>query len=221
MSKKILCFIAYTLFVCAISVGGTIGTFYYLFAFDNGQQSLVEMSSNEVVDSPLKDSDTMLEIISYGCHFCAINDKSVDALEKRLPKDKKIVRLHLTKKDTSGLSRFAPLFATLNVMGIEPKYRDVIYKSIIEDNINLTDDLVLKTWLIQNGIDAEEYQKIRHSQAVIDQLDYMLKVSNYYQVSGTPAFIINKKWVATQDRDFPDFADNLLSLYTDNKPLEK
>ncbi len=49
----------------------------------------------------------------------------------------------------------------------------------------------------------------------------MTKVSGHYKIKATPTFIVNKKWMAVQDRDFPEFADHLLSLLQHDKPLEQ
>ncbi|CAI1720516.1 Uncharacterised protein [Serratia entomophila] len=51
-------------------------------------------------------------------------------------------------------------------------------------------------------------------------LGYMTAVSSYYQINATPSFIVNRKWLATQDRDFPAFSKQLLSLLQHDKPLE-
>ncbi len=40
----------------------------------------------------------------------------------------------------------------------------------------------------------------------------MLEISKFYQITGTPAFIINKRYVVYQDRDFADFTAYMLEL---------
>ena len=220
MSKKLLCIFIYTVFICILSIGCTVAYYQYVI-FDSGVESLTQMDDKQVSNSPLKDSDTLVEIMSYGCHFCAINDKAVTELEKRLPQGGKVVRLHLENAGSSGLARYASVFATLQVMGIEAEYREKVYVAIINDNKDLSDNIVLNRWLAANGIDVEKYHAVEASQETKDLMKYMNEVSRYYNVIATPAFIVNKRWIAFQDRDFDKFGDHLLSLLKTNKPLEQ
>ncbi|MCX2941612.1 DsbA family protein [Rahnella perminowiae] len=219
MFKRFLFIVIYTIFICAVSIGCTVAYYQYI-VLNSDAAPLVRVEDKKVARSPLKNSDVFVEIMSYGCHFCAINDKAVDELEKRLPEGVRVVRLHINNAGQSGLARYAPLFATLEVMGLESQYREKIYTAVIKDNIDLADDTVLNNWLEHNGIDVGKYHEINASPAVKALLQYMSAVSNYYDVSATPAFIVNKQWLAYQDRDFKAFGDQLISLLTRHKPLE-
>jgi len=216
MFKKSLLVFVYTLIICAISIGCTVAYYHYV-VFSSGTVAPTEMNESQVVKSPIKDSDVLVEIMSYGCHFCAANEKNVEELEKRLPNGVKIVRLHLTDSTFSGLARYATLFATLQVMGIEPQYRERIYTSILKQNTDLGNAEILDKWLIKNNIDVDNYHQTRQSEAVKNLIIYMKEVSEYYTVAGMPAFIVNKKWVVLQDRDFPEFGDYILSLLAETK----
>lgn len=220
MSRKLLYFFIYTLFICLLSIGCTVAYYQYV-VLDSGAESLIQMDEGKVSNSPLKDSDVLVEIMSYGCHFCAINDKAITELETRLPQGVRVVRLHLENTGSRGLARYARLFATLQVMGIEPQYREKVYAAIIDDNKDLSDNIILNRWLSTNSIDVEKYHAVEASQETRDLIKYMNDVSHYYDVTATPAFIVNKKWVAFQDRDFDKFGDHLLSLLKNNKPLEQ
>ena len=131
----------------------------------------------------------------------------------------KLVRLHLSDDSQAGMAAFAPLFATLTVMGIEAQHRPAAYRAIIKENLNLADDKQLSAWLTANGIDEAAYQQARESERVKELLAYMTAVSRYYQVNATPSFIVNRKWLALQDREFSAFSRQLLSLLQHDKPL--
>jgi thiol:disulfide interchange protein DsbA len=222
MFKKPLLLTAYTLLVIVISALITTVYFHYFVLNKNGtEETLKSVSVEEAKNSPIKDKNTIVEVFSYGCHYCAVSENDIAKLEARMPAGTKFVRLHISNPANSGLATFAPLFATLTVMGIEPQHRASAYKTVIKDNIDLGETEQRNKWLQANGIDVNEYQRVSQSQEVKDLLGYMVAVSKYYKINATPTFIVGQKWLAQQDREYPKFADQLLSLLQQDKPLEK
>ncbi|MEX5716653.1 DsbA family protein [Serratia ureilytica] len=129
-------------------------------------------------------------------------------LEKRLPAGAKLVRLHLSDDDHAGMAAFAPLFATLTVMGIEAQHRPAAYRAIIKENLNLADEKQLSAWLVVNGIDEAAYQRTRDSERVKELLAYMTAVSRYYQVNATPALSSIANGWRCKTASFPLSASN-------------
>ncbi len=214
-------FIGYTLLVILISSLITTAYFHYFVLNQDTQETLFSVSSSDVENSPIKDDKSIIEIFSYGCHYCAINEENVAQLESRMPEGTRFIRLHISSDKTSGLGRFAPMFATLSVMGIESQHRASAYKAVLEDNIDFSDNSKLEAWLKANGIDVAKYQQVRQSAEVKELVAYMTAVTAHYKVDATPTFIVGKKWIALQDREFPAFSDHLLSLLEHDKALEK
>jgi thiol:disulfide interchange protein DsbA len=226
MFKKPLPLIAWTLFIIVISALITTAYFHTFVLGENAGPTGVEeeairlVTAEQIEKSPIKEVQSIVEIFSYGCHFCAENENNISALESRLPTDSKLIRIHLSNGQNTGLASYAPVFATLSVMGIEQKYRESAYKAVIKNNINLSDQEQLKKWLQQNYIDVQEYENASKSQESKDLLAYMTEISRYYNIKATPVFIVNKKWLAMQDREFSEFSNQLLSLLNNDKPLE-
>lgn len=222
MFKSYLFRIAYTLVIILISSLITTAYFHYFVLNQNSNQpSLVAIGGSDVKNSPIKDDNAIVEIFSYGCHYCALNEDNIAKLESRMPEGAKLIRLHINNEQMNGLASFSSLFATLTVMGIEPQYRESAYNAIIKDKIDLSNPKNRDNWLKDNGIDLDAYAKASQTPQVKELLGYMSDVSRYYKISVTPTFIINKKWLALQDRDFPEFADELLSLLQHDKLLEQ
>lgn len=226
MFKKPLPLIAWTLFVIVISSLVTTA-YFHVFVLGNNtnsagaeEQAIRFVTAEQIEKSPIKEGNSIVEIFSYGCHFCAENENNISELESRLPASSKLIRIHLSNGKNTGLASYAPVFATLSVMGIEQKYRESAYKAIIKSDINLSEKEQLKKWLQQNNIDLPEYEKASQSQETKELLTYMTDISRYYNIKATPIFIVNKKWLAMQDRDFSEFSDQLLSLLKNDKPLE-
>lgn len=212
----------YTLFVIIASSLMTV-LFYHIFIFntfsndENSDSSFIEFNNQKVISSPIKENNSIIEVLSYGCHYCAFNDENINQFVKTLPDDAKFKAIHLSIGSGEGLAAYAPIFATLEEMGIEPNFRTVLYDAVINKKVQLDKKEVLTDWLKQQNIDSDEYFKVSQSQAVKDRLDYMTDITQYYQITGTPAFIINKRYVVYQDRNFPEFTAYMIELLDKSK----
>lgn len=219
--KKTVFFIGYTLFIILVSSLITTAYFHYFILNQDTQKTLISVNESDVKNSPIKDEKSIIEIFSYGCSYCAVNEENIAKLEEKMPEGTRFIRLHISRDEPGGLARFAPLFATLTLMGIEPQYRQSAYNAVLKDKIDLTDSLQLDAWLQKNGIDLALYQKTRQSAEVKELLDYMTAVRKHYNIDATPTFIVGKKWLALQDRKFPEFSEHLLSLLQHDKAIDK
>ena len=103
--KSKVFFIGYTLLVILISSLITTAYFHYFVINQDKQETLFSVSSSEVENSPIKDDKTIIEIFSYGCHYCAINEENVTQLENRMPEGTRFIRLHISSDKTTGLGR--------------------------------------------------------------------------------------------------------------------
>lgn len=210
---------AYTLVVIIISSLITTAYFHY-FVLDTGSEQQSLSALDNIKNSPITEDNTIIELFSYGCHYCALNEENIDKLEARMPAGSKLIRLHINNQQMGGLASFSPLFATLTVMGIEPQHRQSAYNAIIKDRIDLSNPKNRDSWLREQGIDPAEYARISQTPQVKALLDSMTEITRYYNIDATPTFVVNRKWLAQQDREFPEFADHLLSLLQHDKPLE-
>jgi thiol:disulfide interchange protein DsbA len=213
--------ISYSLFLIIVSSLMTV-LCYHIFVFntfatDNSQtQALREVSAEQVKNSPIKDDNSIIEVMSYGCHYCAANEDNLAEFSRALPPGTVFKMIHITR-DNNGLAAYAPVFATLETMGIEEKVRDSAYNAIITRNVNLADEQTLLTWLVKNNIDVKQYQATRQSDAVKARLAEMAEITRHYDITATPMFIINKRYVVAQDRDFPEFAQRMQQLLKGEK----
>ncbi|MGA9616802.1 MAG: DsbA family protein [Serratia proteamaculans] len=220
MYKRYLLFFGYTVFIIFTSSFITSAYFHHYVINQAEPESLIFVSADKVKNSPIKDDDAIIEVFSYACHYCEVSEDQVAELEKHLPVGARLIRLHINADEKYPMTASAPLFATLTIMGIEAQHRSAAYQAVIKDNLDLTDEKHLSGWLKANGIDEAEYAQARGSEPAKQLLDYMTAVSRYYPISATPSFIVNKKWLAVQDREFPAFSEQLLSLMQHDKPLE-
>lgn len=218
---KRITIISYSLFLIVISSLITV-LFYHLFVFntfatDESQtQAFREVSAAQIAKSPIKDAHSIIEVMSYGCHYCAANEENLAEFSRMLPAGSSFTSIHITS-ESSGLAAYAPIFATLEEMGIEKKVRDSAYNAVITRNVDLADEKVLNTWLEKNNIDAEKFNTLRQSDAVKNRLSMMAAITAHYDINATPMFIINKRYVVAQDSEFPQFAQRMLQLLKEDK----
>ncbi|WP_336221753.1 DsbA family protein [Citrobacter amalonaticus] len=218
---KRITIISYSLFLIVISSLMTV-LCYHIFVFntfaadDSKTQAFREVSAEQVANSPIKEDHSIIEVMSYACHYCAANEENLAEFSQSLPPGITFTSVHITSEN-NGLAAYAPIFATLEEMGIEKNVRDSAYNAIITRNIDLTDDNVLKKWLIKNNIDVTKFNTLRQSDAVKDRLSEMAAITAHYNINATPVFIINKRYVVAQDSEFPQFAQRMLQLLKEDK----
>ncbi|VTP66483.1 Uncharacterised protein [Serratia rubidaea] len=88
MFKKPLALIVYTLFIIVVSSLITTAYIHYFVMgahSDDDVPALTFISDEQIKNSPLTDENTIVEIFSYGCHYCAVNENNVKDLEAQLP----------------------------------------------------------------------------------------------------------------------------------------
>ena len=221
MKIKPITAVGYTFLVALISSLITV-LCYHIFVFntfslDSSQPSaLREIDSATVASSPIKNEKSIIEVMSYGCHYCASNEEDIEKFAGTLPAESTFEVIHITA-ERNGLAIYAPVFATLEVMGLERQMRDQAFNAVMTRGINLADDEALNGWLKKNNIDVEKYHQVRQSKAVTERLEYMAKITELYDINATPLFIVNKKYVVAKDRQFPEFADYMRQLLTQDK----
>ncbi len=213
--------IGYSIFLIMVSVLITV-LCYHIFVFkiftrdDSQTQAFREVSPDMQANSPIKNERSIIEVMSYGCHYCAANEENLAEFSRTLPPDSTFTSIHIADED-NGLAAYAPLFATLEAMGIEKQIRDSAYNAIITRNVDLTDEKKLNGWLVKNNIDVVKFNTFRLSKAVKERLSEMAAITAYYDINATPMFIINKRYVVAQDREFPAFAQRIRELLEEDK----
>ncbi|MTH47131.1 DsbA family protein [Intestinirhabdus alba] len=214
--------IGYSLLLVIMSSLLTI-LFYHIFVFntfaaaDDRTQALREVTAEQVATSPITETNSIIEVLSYGCHYCAEIESNMLEFARTLPSGSTFKTIHIASDNNDGLAAWASLFATLEEMGIEDRFRDSAWNAVLARNINLADEEALTDWLNKNDIDVETFRSVRRSDAVNARLKYMKDITRHYAIDATPVFIINKRYVVAQDSDFPEFARRLRQLLSEEK----
>lgn len=180
-------------------------------AANNEIKQFTEVSAQQVATSPIKSDKDVIEIFSYGCHYCASYEGDFAKLESQLPEGSHLVRLHLNVP-RNGLARYAPIFATLSVMGLEEKLREKAYYAVMIQKSDLSDQANLNEWLKNNDVDVNAFNEARNSPQVRELLNYMQAVATHYNIKATPMFIVGKKYVVVREQSAEEFTKQVLDL---------
>ncbi|EEW1894849.1 DsbA family protein [Escherichia coli] len=195
--------------------------FYHVFVFKNFFQPQIDnesiemtFSDDQLTNAPIKDKKSVIKVISYGCKYCASTDEDENQLIKMLPPDVSYEVIHVAF--SGPLQKMAGIFATLQVMGEEEKFRPVLYNAVINQEKDLTNDKVLNQLLEENGINVAEYHKVSEGGEVESKLKRMATISAFYNIPATPIYIIGGKHIIEKKESVTDFA-NLIKMLVDGK----
>lgn len=209
----------YTLLIIAASAVVTTFYIFHVVLSTPDIEVLRRVDNDTTAQMELTSSKSIIEVFSYGCHYCQKAEPDLLAFEKTLPASAKLIRVHIGQSD--GLGRYAPLYATLTVMGLESKLRQAAFKAVLEDNLDLSDVTVRNQWLARQGVDVAAYEKAEKSARTQSLLALSQQVTDLYAIQATPTYIVGKNWVVLTDRAWPAMGEQLKSLLLANKPLEK
>jgi thiol:disulfide interchange protein DsbA len=129
--------------------------------------------------------------MSYGCHYCASNEEEIEKFAATLPADSTFEVIHITGEN-NGLAVFAPVFATLEVMGIERQTRDQAFNAVMTRGINLADEEALNGWLKKNSIDVDKYHQLRQSQPLPSVWNIWRKSPNFMTLTRRRCLLLIK-----------------------------
>lgn len=217
---KFYCYqFCYTILIVLLSSAITTWYIFNVVMSAPPLEVLRKVEDNKTITSPLLTQDTIVEMFSYGCHYCQKAEDDLKAFEKTLPNSKKLVRLHIGLND--GLGSYAPLFATLSVMGVEPALHTAAYHAVLDEGKDLSNISVRNAWLTQQGIDIATYENVARSEEVKSLLALSQQVTDEYGIHATPAYIVGRRWVTLTDREWPAMGEQLKSLLINDKPVDK
>ena len=196
----------------------TVG-FYHIFVFKAFLQPQIENKSiemtfrdDQLTNAPIKDKKSVIKVISYGCKYCASTDADEKQLIKMLPSDVNYEVIHVTF--SGPLQKMARIFATLQVMGEEERFRTSLYNTVINQKKDLSNNKVLNQWLEENGISVTEYHKISEGEEVERKLKRMAIISDFYDIPATPVYIVGGKHIIEKKESVTAFV-NLVKILID------
>ncbi len=139
----------------------------------------------------------VIEFFWYGCPHCYSVEPLVEAWQKRLPKDVVFRREHVLWASRTDMEGHAKLFVTLRAMGLLEKHHRAVFDAIHRSKVELRQEAALLDWVVKQGIDRSKFEATYKSFGVNAQTARAKTLTQNYEVSGVPTFVINGKYVTS------------------------
>ncbi len=136
----------------------------------------------------------VLEFFAYGCPHCAALEPKIETWAKKLPPDVKLKRVPALNP-IRGIDS-APLFYTLEAMGLQEKLRQKIFDAANVENVILGNPATLNTWLEKQGVDLKKYADVQKSFSIQNKITRAKKMSIDYMIRSVPMMVVNGQYAA-------------------------
>lgn len=135
----------------------------------------------------------VIEIFYYGCPHCHRFQEHMDRWVKTIPDNVNVIRMPaVMRNDWTLLGR---AFYAAEVLGVLEKSHKALFDGIHnKKDKSLHTEAGLMAFYANYGIDPELFRKTLYSFAVETKLRWAKQMVQRYQISGTPAVIINGKY---------------------------
>ena len=116
---------------------------------------------------------------------------------KTLGKDVVFKRVPAIPNEAWGQT--AIIYYTLEAMGFLDKYHQKVFDAIHQDNVILSNRKVRDDWLVKQGIDVTEFNKVEKSFSVQSKMTRAKQLTASYKVSGVPTLVVNGKYATSNE----------------------
>lgn len=161
----------------------------------SNESPVMPLANPQPVEAPGKIE--VIEFFWYGCPHCNKVEPTVEAWEKRLPKDVVFRREHVLWDGRSDMEGHAKLFITLRMMGLLPKHNRAVFDAVHGAKVELRDEQVLFDWIAKRGVNRAQFEANYKSFGIGAQLGRAKQLTKAYRIEGVPTFIINGKFVTS------------------------
>jgi protein dithiol oxidoreductase (disulfide-forming) len=185
-----------------------------------GNRDVVKLNQPQPVENDGKIE--VLEFFAYGCPHCAALEPKLEAWAKKLPPDVKIKRVP-GAAPIRGIDS-APIFYTLEAMGLQEKLQQKIFDAANVQNVILGNPATLNSWLEKQGVDLTKYAEVQKSFSIQNKIARAKKMSSDYQIDSVPTVVVNGRFAATtpQGPSGPDqLFVNVDKLIAEARPSKK
>ncbi len=141
----------------------------------------------------------VLEFFAYGCGACDALESKLEQWAKRQPADVMFRRVPAAVPNFKlrGIDN-APLFYTLESMGLLTKLHEKIFQAANRDGVILASGSDLNKWLEKQGVDTKVFEATAKSFTVDAKTKGAIKLAEQYKISSTPTMVVGGKYISSQ-----------------------
>lgn len=158
-------------------------------AFVEGQDYKV-LSNPETIAG---DAIVVREFFWYGCPHCYRLNPFIEKWAKTRAKDVAFFRTPAAMNPVWEVG--ARGFYTAQIMGAEEKTHEAMFDAIQKENKRLFDQNSVTDWYASQGLDRQKFTNLYNSFAVSTKIARSQAGAKRYQLTGTPAVVIQGKYV--------------------------
>ncbi|MCC6202704.1 MAG: thiol:disulfide interchange protein DsbA/DsbL [Gammaproteobacteria bacterium] len=134
----------------------------------------------------------VVDLFWYGCSHCANFEPYLERWLESKADDIEFVRLPAVF--SSNQEAHARAFFTAEKLSVAGDMHPRIFRAIHGDNQPLNTEGALARFFANNGVDEEAFRKVFLSFDIDSKLNRARQLSRRYNVSGTPAIVVNGKY---------------------------
>jgi protein dithiol oxidoreductase (disulfide-forming) len=138
------------------------------------------------------DKIEVVEVFSYACIHCAHLEPHMEKWRATMPKNAKFVGLPAIFQQS--WAPFAQAYYASESLGIVEKSHSKLFDAMWVQKVNFTSIETLANWYSQFGVTAEQFTKAFTDKGMEAKLKASMDRVGKYEVSGTPAIIIDGKY---------------------------
>jgi protein dithiol oxidoreductase (disulfide-forming) len=137
----------------------------------------------------------VLEFFFYGCSHCYHLHPFMEAWEKKMPKDVELQYVPVIFSE--GAEPMARAFYALEALGLRKKLHDAMFKSLYEQNLDMSDEKSITSFVVKHGVDGAKFGAAYNSFALQSKIARSNQMVQSYNIRGTPTIVVDGKYVIT------------------------
>jgi thiol:disulfide interchange protein DsbA len=159
----------------------------------NTEYRLVEAPNLAGRDGSLR----VVEFFWYGCPYCREFEPLFTSWASRnaarVTVDFRPVVLH------GNLVPGAKTFHALKQMGLEGRFHDALLAASAAEEVDVTLDASIASWLVAHGVDRQEFEQVYNSQRVADAVQESISETAALGITSMPSIVVNGKYLTSTD----------------------
>ena len=135
----------------------------------------------------------VLEFFNYACSHCYEFEPNLKTWLKNKPKNAQF--RYVPAVFNEKMIPLAKIYYTLEETGSLEKLHDKVYYAIHQQQLNLTDRVILLKWVGEQGLDTKTFEATFDSFGVNNKVQRAAKMTRDYHIPGTPYLIIGGRYL--------------------------
>ena len=137
----------------------------------------------------------VIEFFAYHCPACNLMEPYVDAWVKKQGNNINFKRVPFPFNGAADPE--AHLYVTLEAMGKADEYGPKVFRAFHVERQRLVTDQAILDWVGKSGLDKAKFTEYWNSFGVLTKLRRLPQMVAAYKVNGTPAFVVDGKYVTS------------------------